>query len=125
MVASNCWKTDKDCSMVSQACLKSSCQAYFYLAMVWKVFKGNDSLMEHLDLIAGLLFVFVFLNLLLHFPAGLIEAQRRQDTASSHKANLYSNLNLKGSFCLFLKILNVRASNTIDGIFTCLLKLNL
>lgn len=89
MVASNCWKIDKDSSTVSQACLKSSCQAYFYLAMVWKVFKGNGSLMEHLDLIADLPFVFVFLNLLLHFPAGLIEAQRRQDMAPSHKANLY------------------------------------
>lgn len=71
---------------------------YFYLAMIWKVFK-NSSLTEHLDLIEELVFVFVFLNFLLHFPAGLLEAQR-QDIAQSHKANLYCSLNLKVYFCL-------------------------
>ena len=56
--------------------------------MVWKVFKEDSSLIEHLDLIEDLFFGFVFLNLLLHFPAGLIEAQRGQDIAQRHKANL-------------------------------------
>lgn len=85
--------------MVSQACLKSSCQEYFYLAMVWKVFKGNSSLMEHLDLIAGLLFVFVFLNLLLHFPAGCIEAQRRREHGPKSQSKFVFQLKL-GSFLL-------------------------
>lgn len=59
MVTSNCWKIDKDNSTVSHACLKFTCHMYFYLAMVWKVFKENSSLIEHLDLIEDLFFVFV------------------------------------------------------------------
>jgi len=93
---------NKDNTTISHAGLKFGCQMYSDLAVVWKVFKENSSLIEHLDLIEDRFFVFVFLKLLLHFPAGLVVAQRGQDIAQSHKAYLYLGLNLKVFFCLLL-----------------------